>query len=131
MHRHSSAKQVSRHLQAPSLLPPPCASSNPRSFQFELSLSHVSLSCLPALIQLLELLPPLNFFFFIPVLSRLFISSSFPPCSIAELKGSSSACIPIPPGPHSTPTFTTLSGCLWARKTIWQMACASQPQEAS
>lgn len=42
--------------------------------------------------------------------------SSLPPCPTEKQKGSSSACIPLPPRPHSALTFTTLSGFFCERK---------------
>lgn len=68
---------------------------------------HFSLYSLPTSLfppLFLHLCPP-----FLPLLSSLPAYQSHP---TVKLKGSSSACKPPPLRPHSTSTFTTLSGCL-------------------
>lgn len=85
------------------------------------TVSHISLvspaACFNLVIVVCQLPRSVPFIFFLS-LSFSFSSSppSLPPRPIVKLKGSSSACIPSPPRPHSTSTFTTLSGCLRTKK---------------
>lgn len=68
-------------------------------------------------------------FFFCRSVLRLSSSSSAaptrPPWPAVKLRGSSSACIPSPPRPHSASTFTGLSGFLWMKNNLADGRCLS------
>lgn len=87
------------------------------------TVSHISLvspaACFNLVIAVCQLprsLPFIFFFYLCPSPFLPLLPPSLPPRPIVKLKGSSSACIPSPPRPHSTSTFTTLSGCLRTKK---------------